>query len=634
MIIGTAGHIDHGKTSLVRCLTGVDTDRLPEEKRRGMTIDLGFAHLDLPGIGRVGIVDVPGHERFVRNMVAGATGMDLVLLVVAADDGVMPQTREHLDIVRLLGVGRMVVALTKTDLVPAQRVEAARAEVQELLRDTPFSSAPIVPVSAVTGDGIDPLRAALASVLGEIQPVRREGYFRLAIDRVFTAPGFGTVVTGTVGSGEVRPGDAVRLLPGGMTARVRGLQSHSEPVEIAVAGSRAALNLAGVDKDALRRGMMVCDPSLTRVATCVAVSVMPTEDWADARRALRVRVHSGTAEVLAQLVWLDEPPRAYRAALAQLRLKEPMALLYGDSFILRSESAQRTLGGGEVLDPFAARRGAREPQHLALLRRLEQLNPEQSLQAWLEARGEAGWHLEKLAEQLAVPPQRLKPLLEGRSDLWREEQGSVCWVALRGAVEALLPRLREAVGTYLREHPRATAMASATLQMQTCPGLEPQVFRALLERLVASGELERVADGLRLPGHRQQFTADELALAARLETALACRGNSPPRLEALAREVSMPLPRLTRFLGELARAGRMVQIARDIYLLPQDMERWRGQAVGFLERHGHMTLPQFRDEIGVGRELALKVLEHFDRTGVTRRDGDARVLASAPASVA
>ena len=254
-----------------------------------------------------------------------------------------------------------MVALNKTDLVPAQRVEAARAEVQELLRDTPFSSAPIVPVSAVTGDGIEPLRVALASALGKIQPAHREGYFRLAIDRVFTAPGFGTVVTGTIASGEVHPGDAVRLLPGGMTARVRGLQSHSEPVEISVAGSRAALNLAGVDKDALRRGMMVCDPSLTRVATCVAVSVMLMEDWADARRALRVRVHSGTDEALAQLVWLDEPPRAYRAALAQLRLKEPMALLYGDRFILRGESAQRTLGGGRcsTRSPRAGGHGSR-----------------------------------------------------------------------------------------------------------------------------------------------------------------------------------------------------------------------------------------------------------------------------------
>ena len=220
-----------------------------------------------------------------------------------------------------------------------------------------------------------------------------------------------------------------------------------------------------------------------------------------------------------------------------------------------------------------------------------------------------------------MPAQRLKTLLEGKSDLWRAEQGNVYWVALRGAVEALLPRLREAVGAYLREHPRATAMAPATLQAQICPGLEPQVFRTLLERLVASGEVERVTDGLRLPGHRQQFTPEELALAARLEAALAWRGNSPPRLEALAREVSMPLPRLTRFLGELARAGRMVQIARDIYLLPQDMERWRGQAVDYLEYHGRMTLPQFRDEIGVGRELALMVLEYFDRTGVTRRDG-------------
>ncbi len=629
MIIGTAGHIDHGKTALIKRLTGIDTDRLPEEKRREMTIELGFAHFDLEGLGRVGIVDVPGHERFIHTMVAGATGIDLVLLVVAADDGVMPQTREHLDIVSLLGIERGVVALNKVDLVDEARVQAVTEEIHAVLHDTPLHTAPIVPVSAQTGEGVESLRQELVNVLKEVKARQVADYFRLAVDRVFVMPGFGPVVTGTVASGQVKKGDHLTLLPGGKRVRVRGIQAHNESVEAISAGGRCALNLAGVDKEALQRGMMVCDPRLQRVAHTVDVSLSLVPGLGRIPKShQRVRFHSGTAETFARLVWLgDETPAPGQAGLAQLRLEQAVPLLYGDRFIVRNETAQHTLGGGVVLDPFAQRRGVHQPGHLDRLARLRRINQEQSLNLWLEARGANGWHLSELAEQLAELPDTLEQRLKVRTDVWRVEASGDAWVVLKHEVEALLPRLLSTIDEYLQEHPRVTAMPHATLHARVCPRLEAAVFRTLVDRLVAEGKVESTAEGLRPVGHQQRFTAAELELAVRVEATLAFRGKPPPKLEALASAVGQSVSGLVSFLGELERASRVVQVARGVYLTQRDLEDWQQRALASIQTHGSMTLARFRDEIGCGRELAMQVLEYLDRIGVTRREGNTRVAA-------
>lgn len=630
MIIGTAGHIDHGKTALIRRLTGVDTDRLPEEKRRGMTIDLGFAHLDVEGVGRAGIIDVPGHERFIHNMVAGASGMDLVLLVVAADDGVMPQTREHLEIISLLGIESCVVALNKIDLVTAARVQAVADEIRALADVAPFlRTAPVVPVSAHTGEGLDELRRALAEKLKTIPPRDAGGYFRLALDRAFTMPGFGLVVTGTVASGRVRRDDSVRILPGGQMARVRGLQQHGATVESVAAGHRCAMNLAGVEKEALARGMMLGDPRLERIAHTVDVSLRLAHGLKRAPRdRQRLRFHSGTAEAFARLAWIGAAPDD-GAGLAQLRLEQGVPLLYGDRFILRNESAEVTVGGGIVLDPFAARRAVARPERRARLQRLQTGDADQALQAWLEARGADGWQVSALAEQLAQTPESLRERLAHRTDLMREELGDDVWIALSTATDMLLDRLHGAIIAYLRAQPRATAMPPATLHEQVCPRLDARVFRALVARLLAAGRVEQTGDGLRPPGHRQQFTAAETLLADRVESTLRFRGQPLPKLEALARAVGQPAPRLAHFLGELERAGRAVKLAPDLYITRQDAAAWREQLDRLLAQHGRVTLAQFRDTIGVGREFAMQLLEYFDRAGVTRRQGDARIATQA-----
>jgi selenocysteine-specific elongation factor len=632
MIIGTAGHIDHGKTALIKRLTGIDTDRLPEEKRREMTIELGFAHFDLEGLGRVGIVDVPGHERFIHTMVAGATGIDLVLLVVAADDGVMPQTREHLDIVSLLGIVRGVVALNKVDLVDEAQVHAVTEEIHAVLHDTPLHTAPIVPVSAQTGEGVESLRQELVNVLKEVKARQVADYFRLAVDRVFAMPGFGPVVTGTVASGQVKKGDHLTLLPGGKRVRVRGIQAHNESVETISAGGRCALNLVGVTKELLQRGMMVCDPRLQRAAHTVDVSLSLVPGLSRIPKShQRMRFHSGTAETFARLVWLgDETPEPGQAGLAQFRLEQAVPLLYGDRFVVRNETAQHTLGGGVVLDPFAQRRGVHHPGHLDRLIRLRGVDSEQSLNLWLEARGADGWRLPELAEQLAELPEKLEQRLKERTDLWREEASGASWVGLKREVEALMPHLLSMLEQYLQEHPRVTAMPLATLHARVCPRLELAVFRELVARLVTDGQVESVADGLRPLGHRQHFSASELALAERIEATLAYRGKTPPKLEALASAVGQLASGLHRFLSELERAGRVVQVARGVYLTQRDLEDWRERALVYIRHHGSITLAQFRDEIGCGRELAMQVLEYLDRTGVTRREGNTRVAVSLP----
>ena len=629
MIIGPAGHIDHGQTALVRLLTGIDTDRLPEEKRRGMTIDLGFAHFELPGIGQIGIVDVPGHERFVRNMVAGATGIDLVLLVVAADDGVMPQTLEHLDIVLLLGIPRGVVALNKTDLVDAARVRAVAGDIRALLSGTPLADAPIVPVSAHTGTGLEELRNALTVALQGAQEHMTTGFFRLPIDRVFSMPGHGTVVTGTIVTGAVHKDERLRVLPGGQEVRVRGMQTHNRPVDSVSAGSRCALNLAGIDKDALARGMMLVDARITRAARTADV-LLTLSRHADRppKSHQRVHVHAGTAEVLGRLVWLEEhAPAPNEPAFAQLRLDAEVPLLYGDRFIVRSGAARHTLGGGVVLDPFASRRGVCAAARLA---RLARFDSEEALDTWLAARGAAGWFVAELAEQLAVTPERLTDRLAARTDILRASAGGAPWVALAAAADALAARLHAAVRDYLAAHPRMTAVPLATLHASVCPKLDASVFKLASARLAAGGEVEQAADGLRPRGHRQQFSATEEKLAARIEVLLAARGGTPPRLEALATTLGQPAARLERFLGELARAGRVVKLAGGIYLTQRDLDAWRGHAQRLLNEKGRLALGEFRNAIGVGRELALTVLEYFDRQGITRRQGDARVAAAQP----
>src|SRR5881296_889156 len=505
LIIGTAGHIDHGKTSLIRALTGQDTDRLKEEKERGISIDLGFAYLDADG-ERAGIIDVPGHERFIRNMLAGAHGVDLVLFTVAADDGVMPQTEEHLDFLHLLGVRRGIFVITKIDLVDAPRVAAVREEIEILTLDTTLEGAPIIPVSTVTGEGLDLLRGEIAARLAAPPGPAPPGYFRMPVDRAFVMRGHGVVVTGTAIAGTVSEGDAVRVLPGAERARVRSLESHGVPLRSAGHGQRVAMNLAGVERDDLGRGHVVCDERLERVTDRLDawVELRPA-----ARRPLpshsRVRFHLGTAEVIGKLIVLGPEaalePRT--TGWAQIVLPEPVLAMRGDRFILRDETARWTIGGGEVVNPFADRHRRGETD---LEERLEVLRggaPPAAARAFLELTTDFASDRATVAQALNLREEEAAAALAGVDGVLAipDPRAPEAWTTA-AKWQRLEAAACEGVAAAHRAEPLAPGLEMESLRTQLPWDVPPRVFRWSIERLVAARRLAREESVVRAPGHR------------------------------------------------------------------------------------------------------------------------------------
>jgi selenocysteine-specific elongation factor len=629
VIVGTAGHIDHGKTSLVRALTGQDTDRLKEEKERGISIDLGFAHLDAPGGERAGIVDVPGHERFIRNMLAGAHGMDLVLFTVAADDGIMPQTEEHLDILHLLGVRRGIFVITKVDLVDAVRVAAVREDIEILALDTTLEGAPVVPVSTMTGEGLDVLRAEIAAQLGAPADRSPPGYFRLPIDRAFVIRGHGVVVTGTAVAGTVREGESMRVLPGSEVARVRGLEVHGVPVARAEHGQRVAINLAGIEREDLGRGHVVCDERITRLTARfdARIEIRPS-----ARRPLqshtRVRVHIGTAEVMGKVVLLEEAALAPRSAgWAQLALAEPVLAMRGDRFIVRDQTARRTLGGGAVVNAFADRHRRGEPGLGARLERLRcgdlpaaahallELVPEFAsdlptvAQALTVRAEEAAAALARVPEVIAIPGAEA-PEAYTTIDKWRCLETFAC----------------EAIEGAHRAQPLATGIEMESLRTRLPWDVGPKVFRWAIDRLAAAGRLVREESTVRSPAHRVALDAEGRALGTRVEKLLTAGGFTPPDLRQLEEATGVARKRLVDVLAVLEGEGRVVRVAPDLYYGPAAAEEARRRVEAHCRAHGGITAAAFRDLIGASRKFAIAFLDWCDRTGVTVRIGDLRKL--------
>jgi len=632
LIVGTAGHIDHGKTSLVRALTGQDTDRLKEEQERGISIDLGFAWLDGPDGQRAGIVDVPGHERFVRNMLAGAHGMDLVLFTVAADDGVMPQTEEHLDILHLLGVQRGIFVITKIDLVDAARVAVVREEVEILALDTGLEGAPIVPVSTLDGTGLDALRGEIAAQLARPREARREGYFRLPVDRAFVVRGHGVVVTGTAVAGDVSTGDTVRVLPRGTTARVRGLEVHGAPAARAGQGQRVAMNLGGVDLDDVRRGDVVCDTRIERATRRFDARV---EMRPGARHALahhgRVRVHAGTAEVLARAVLLggdpELPPRG--SGWAQLVLRDPIVALRGDRFIVRDETARWTLGGGIVVNPFAERHRRAEAGLVPTLERLHGGTDAAAAATFLEAAPDLAVGVGTLAQGLGVTIERAVEVLESVHDVLRVEEvfgGPAAASIPPGKWKRFAEIVLQAVSAKHRADPLATGLEMESLRARLPWDVTPRVFRWGIERLVAEGRLVRAERVVHLPSHRIGLDAGARAHAARVERLLVDGGFTPPDLRQLGEATGLPARELLEVLTVLEAEDRVMRIAPDLFYAKDPA----AEALARLEAHcrsqGEITAAAFRDLIGASRKFAIAFLDWTDRTGVTLRIGDARRL--------
>jgi selenocysteine-specific elongation factor len=630
VVIGTAGHIDHGKTALVRALTGQDTDRLKEEKERGISIDLGFAHFDAPDGARAGVVDVPGHERFIKNMLAGAHGMDLVLFTVAADDGVMPQTEEHLDILHLLGVRRGIFVITKIDLVDAGRVAAVREEIEILAAGTTLEGAPVLAVSSATGEGIDALRAEIGRQLAVAPQRAAHGPFRLPVDRAFVMHGHGVVVTGTAIAGRIREGDAVRVLPDGDRARVRNLQVHGTVVDEARQGQRVAMNLAGVDRTDVGRGQVVCDETITRTTNRFDAFV---EVRAGRRRGLRshgrVRLHVGTAEVMGKVVLLDERPEipARSSGWAQLVLTAPAVALRGDRFIIRDETARWTLGGGVVVNPFADRHRRGEAGLVDRLTALRDGDLASAARALLELVPEFAGERAVVAQALAAEPDEIQRALAKVPDIIPipDPTSPEAW-----ATAAKWSRLADLVATLVaaahRDRPTEAGVEMEHLRSRLDLAVSARTFRWCIDRLVGANALVREDSILRLPSHRVALGAEARSLGERLERLIADGRFTPPDLRQLGAETGIPYRRLLDVLGVLEKEGRVVRVAADLFYAPAAAEEAKARLAAHCRAHGEIGAATFRDLIGASRKFAIAFLDWCDRTGMTMRVGDMRRL--------
>ena len=659
-IIGTAGHIDHGKTALVKALTGCDTDRLKEEKERGISIDLGFAALTI-GDRRVGIIDVPGHERFIRNMLAGAHALDLVLFTVAADDGVMPQTEEHLDIVHLLGVERGVIAITKADLATADRLREVREEVEILVAGTRLENAPIVPVSSTTGAGLAELLAEIDRQLVTIERPPPPGRFRLPVDRAFVLKGHGVVVTGTAVAGTIAVGAEVHVLPGGERARVRSVEMHGAPVAVAGWRQRVALNLAGLERTEIVRGHVIADPGVTLVSDCLdaRVEIRPAARKGVASHT-RVRVHLGTAETLGKIVLLEGQSvlAPKRAAYAQLVLERPLVALRGDRFILRAENGQATLGGGEVVLPLAERHRRRDATLIARLETVRSGTLADAAVASVELATEFALPASAVAERLNVDEAEVRcaldqaakpaptgatsgvvaariapagattggagwpgPLLLALPDGAASEVWTTVakWERVRGAVAAIVTASHAA-------NPLAPGIEMEAVRAQLPQQIGAKLFRAVADRLATDGVVVRSDSLLAAPGHRVTLAGGQEDVAAAVEAILARAGYTPPDLKVLETELGVPRRRLVDVLGVLEKRGRVVRVASELYYAADAVARARAALERHLQSRPEITAAEFRDCLDVSRKFSIALLDYFDRSGVTLRVGDARRL--------
>ncbi|MDE2367551.1 MAG: selenocysteine-specific translation elongation factor [Burkholderiales bacterium] len=624
MIVGTAGHIDHGKTTLVKALTGVDTDRLPEEKARGVSIELGYAYLDLPGSDeRIGFIDVPGHERLVHTMLAGATGIDHALLLVAADDGVMPQTREHLAVLSLLGLERGTVVVTKTDRADAARVAAVCAEAAALVEASALAGSPVLPVSAISGDGMAALRGRLIGAARDAatDPARAsagDAAFRLAIDRVFTLDGVGTIAAGTVHAGSVHLGAELRLVPGTHTVRVRSIHAQNRRVTVAHAGQRCALALAGVDRSEVERGQWLVAPFVARAADRIDLRLTL---WQGETTALRsgtsVHVHLGAAQTMATVALLEPPVLAPGATgLAQLVLRAPIGAWHGDRIVLRDASATRTLAGASVLDPAAPVRYRRTPQRLAELQALTAATPEARLRALLAA-APLGLELRQFAAR------------EGRvveiplADALRHHDAQGDWLWGHAHAQAARERVLEVLSAFHAQHPDELGPDSARLRRLVLPRLSEPLWVALLAAMRAEGCVSQRGAFVHRPEHGVQLSATEARLAQKLAAPLAAAGFEGAWVRDLARDGGEGEALVRLALARLAQQGELFQIVRDLYVPPATMARLTAIARELAAQDsGVVTAARFRDATGLGRKRAIQILEHLDRIGLLRRVGD------------
>ncbi len=635
IILGTAGHVDHGKTSLIRALTGIETDRLKEEKDRGITIELGFAFLDLPCGHRLGIVDVPGHEKFIRNMVAGAAGMDLVAFVIAADEGIMPQTVEHFEICQLLGVRDGLVILTKKDMVDQEWLDMVTEEVRDFFKGSFLEAAPIVPVDSLSGVGIGELVTLLDAKVAAINFQEEFGPFRMAVDRVFSMKGFGTVITGTSLSGRVETGVDLMFYPGGLTAKIRGIQVHGKEVDLVEAGHRTAINLQGIEKEQINRGDMAATPGSLIASTLLdadfhALRSLPK----DLKNRMQVRVHLGTREIVGRISLLAGDTLAPGTdSPIQLILQEPVAVWPGDHYVVRSYSPITTIGGGTILNnaPKKRRRTLERDreQNRSFFAAYTAADSVQKMLMMIEECGIHGITADQLAARTGVFSKRLKKLLQhpistGALLVVDSENQRLLAAAV---AEGLNRQITERLTTFHRQNPLKTGLAKEELRSQLRPAVDQKILYALLTSLAKKGVIEQVGAEVKLAGHTVILQVNEQEMEQKIGEIYRKAGLSPPNLkEVLADFAEFPEKQIRQVIDLLLAKGTLIKINESLCFDAPSIQQLQEAVVAFIRKEGEIDAPRFKDLTGLTRKFSIPLLEYFDKIKLTIRIEDKRVL--------
>ncbi len=630
IILGTAGHIDHGKTSLIKAITGTDTDRLKEEKERGITIELGFASLDLPGGQHLGIIDVPGHEKFVKNMVAGATGIDIVVMVIAADEGVMPQTREHMEICTLLGIQHGLIVMTKTDMVEEEWLELALEDIREFSQGTFLEDSPILPVSSVTGEGIPELISALDDIAGNIPLRPPSSLFRLPIDRVFTMKGFGTVITGTLVSGKINVGETIMVYPTGITSKVRGLQVHNQSAESADAGMRTAINFQGLDKTAVKRGEVLSTPGALIASYMVDVSFhYIASNKKPLKNRTLVRFHTGTSEVMGYLILLEQeelPPG--QTAVAQLRLDSPVAVVKDDRFVVRSYSPVRTIGGGQVLNPIPPKHKRLRPDVVEGLQHLADDDPEAIISQHIQQARYGGVSFSHLKIMTNLTDKQLDTALQhlmSQKTITQTDKENRIFLH-QTTFDKLKQKTAEYLGNYHSDNPLKAGMSKEELKSKFPQLSDPKVFNLILNQMIKSGQIAQEENTVRLSDHRVSLGADQADIRKKILDIYQNGGLQPPYFREIPRILDVDPNHTKDVLMLLVEEGQIVKTKDDLYFHVDAITELKNRLVDFLKSHEEITTPQFKKMTGASRKYVIPLIEYFDARKVTLRIGDSRRL--------
>ncbi len=630
IILGTAGHIDHGKTSLVKALTGIETDRLKEEKERGITIELGFAALDLANGQHIGIVDMPGHEKFVKNMVAGSSGIDVVVMVIAADEGVMPQTREHMEICNLMGIRQGMIALTKTDMVDQDLLELAMEDIKDFVADTFLDDKPVVPVSSVTREGLDEFQTTLQDICSKLPPRRYSSIFRLPVDRVFSMKGFGTVITGTLISGSINVGQEIMVYPRGIVSKVRGIQVHSSGVDTAGAGTRTAINFQGLDKTAVNRGDVLSLPD-----TLIESYMVDTRfhylksNPKPLKNRTRVRFHSGTSEILGYLILLDKKEvLPGEDAFVQFRLEEPVCLIKDDRYVIRSYSPVKTIGGGEILNPASQKHKLFDKTVIQGLENLLLEDNEQTLLFFLSLNGFSGLTFSQMRVMTNIPDKKLladlQKLLARQQIILidKEKQRYVSGSFFDDFKEKIIERLTR----YHKENPLKEGMPTQELKSKFQYIGDPRFFAVLFAKLAKENLIIQDQNIIKLSSHTVALEVDQHEIKEKIKSIYRKSGLTPPFFKTICSDCGIDKKTGTDVLHVLLNEETIIKTKDDLYFDKAAIDRLEAELISFLKENESITTPEFKEMTKVSRKFVIPLIEYFDSTNRTIRVGDTRQL--------